>query len=152
MLIRCMFCGEETDNPRTHRRFCSGQQGAIEAEAAVEPFEAFARATDPDTSHDAAAKCNVSKLERCVLDTLERHDLAWLSTEDRALTTEQLGDDNPHVEHRDSISPRMKALERKALVEVVGKRANRSGVHAQTWGLTALGRLYLAAKREPVTV
>jgi hypothetical protein len=114
---RCAHCGADSDT-LLHILTCDGRQGAVE-----EVADAFARATDPEPSHVAAAVVDAAGLEHQVRAALA----------DGPLTTEQLADRIGVP--RDSISPRMRSLERKQQVERVGKRANRSGVRAITWGL-----------------
>jgi hypothetical protein len=94
--------------------------------------DALARRDDPDTSHAAAEVVNAGMLETRTLRTLPWGDL---TTEEVALRVGV---------PRDSISPRMRSLERKGLVVRVGKRRNVSGVLAITWGLTDLGYLTIA--------
>lgn len=133
----CWNCGGDADELE-HWRTCDGRQGRIEAAAeaetkAEETYDAWARNEDPDTSHEAAAAVNGKALEGKVCKALEAVE---------ALTTEAITERLGHP-HRDAISPRMRSLERKGFVERVGKRLNRSGVHAIAWGLTALGRTKL---------
>ncbi len=68
--------------------------------------DALARSSDPDTSKDAAARVNVSKRERQVLDALK-------SLGDKATTREIA--DRSGVELL-TVSPRLKPLEAKGLV------------------------------------
>jgi len=131
----CWSCGGDADEP-DHWRSCDGRQGRIEAEAETpesETYDAWARNDDPEPSHVAAAAVNAKALEGKVIGSLEH---------DPALTTEEITRRLGHP-HRDSISPRMRSLERKGFVERVGKRRNESGLLATAWGLTALGRTKL---------
>lgn len=73
---------------------------------------ARARATDPETSHEAAASVDTSELEALVLDTLRRHP-DGLTTKEMARVT---GED------RVTLSPRCRPLARKGLIVEAGKR------------------------------
>lgn len=127
----CFSCGGDADE-RDHWRRCDGRQGRVE-----ETYDAWARATDPDTSHVAAAVVDAAGLELRTMIVLLRGER----------TTEEIG----HCLHvpRDSISPRMRSLERKGFVERIGKRCNASGIRALTWELTNSGRERLASKKKP---
>ena len=123
----CYSCGGDAD-ALEHWRTCDGRQGIVEA---AEECDAFARTTDPETSHVAAAVVDAAALELRTLSVLPPGEL----------TTEEIGE-RLHVP-RDSVSPRMRSLERKGFVARLGKRRNASGVHAITWGLTDAGRTRL---------
>jgi len=71
--------------------------------------EAYARSTDPHTSHLAAAFVDATKLQRMVWDTL---------IENGPLTTNQIAE--IAAVPRGSITPRMKPMETKKMVERVG--------------------------------
>jgi len=134
----CWSCGGDADEPEHATKHCDGRQGQIEAteeepKADDETYDAWARADDPEPSHVAAAAVNAKALEGRVIGSLELAP---------ALTTEEITRRLGHP-HRDSISPRMRSLERKGFVERVGKRRNESGLLATAWGLTALGRTKL---------
>lgn len=75
-------------------------------------FEAYARRTDPHTSHAAAATVEVAKLEGLVLAALR----AWGPMTSREVCA-RIGRD-PW-----SISPRFKPLETKGLIEKHGTKA-----------------------------
>ena len=49
----CLFCGGNADEP-DHLLRCDGRQGHVEAVEPLVTMEAFARHTDPETSHAAA--------------------------------------------------------------------------------------------------
>lgn len=85
--------------------------------------DAFARRSDPVTSHEAAAAVEANQLEAAVLDLLRKHGV--LATIEMA----QLSGIP-----RDSLSPRMRPLERKGFVVPVGvkKIDNRRYI---TWSL-----------------
>lgn len=82
------------------------------------PAEAYARHTDPRTSHEAAEAVNASKLEAAVLAALR---------ENGPMTTVEasLKSGIPLW----SLSPRMAPLERKSLIERAGTKmsVNSSG-------------------------
>lgn len=82
---------------------------------------AVARSTDPRTSHDAAGKVDATALERIVLDTLRQYPGGLTSHEINELTKCGLV----------SISPRMKPLETRGLIERRGRRDGRT-----VWRLT----------------
>lgn len=77
------------------------------------PLRGGARRTDPPTSHAAAAKVNVTRLQRIILKTLKAHG---------PLTISEVAAANRLP--RDSLSPRMKGLvEKLELVQDTGTTA-----------------------------
>ena len=76
-------------------------------------MNAVARATDPSTSHEAAASVNATRLESIILDKLKRYPSPGATTHElaQALGLELV-----------SISPRMKPLKDKGLVCDTGFR------------------------------
>ena len=77
---------------------------------------AFARNTDPDTSHAAAASVKVALLERRVVACLREHE--------EGLNTKELCElTGIHV---NSISPRMKPLEAKGIIRRTDERRGAS--------------------------
>jgi len=76
-----------------------------------QPAESHARRTDPETSKIAAAMVNASALEAIVWNALLKHG---------RMNTRTIGDvtDLP----RDSVSPRMRPLERRGAVSDTGER------------------------------
>jgi DNA-binding MarR family transcriptional regulator len=123
----CLFCDGDASAP-DHWMHCDGRQGRAE-----ETYDAWARTTDPETSHVAAEAVNASALETKVIRALTQ----------QPYTTEEIA--NRLGLWRDTVSPRMRSLERKGLVERIGKRRNASGLHAIVWALTALGRIKVAS-------
>lgn len=82
-----------------------------------------ARRTDPESSHEAAAKVDASRLERLVWITLL--EIGTSSAEEVA--------DYLNID-KQSITPRFAPLERKGLiVKTSEKHRNRSGILVQTW-------------------
>ena len=77
-----------------------------------EEAEAWARNTDPDTSHDAANKFDATKCEAIVLASLRANPDGLTNHEVSELTGLEIG----------SVSPRMRPLVRKELVEDSGER------------------------------
>ena len=84
-------------------------------------FDAMARRTDPDTSHIAAVTVDTNRLEGYVLSILGQYSLPHNPD---GLTVREIST----LLHIDmvSISPRMKPLEKKGLVERTTKRRGRS--------------------------
>lgn len=80
------------------------------------PLFAHARASDPETSHEAAAKVNVGELEAKVLKVLRVAEGPKSSHDIAAILGAELV----------SISPRMKPLEARGLVERAGKADGRT--------------------------
>lgn len=78
--------------------------------------EAFARTSDPITSHVAASTVDATLLERLVVDALHQHPNGG-TVKEIATTL---------ARHEWSISPRMKPLERKGLVRRTDERRGRS--------------------------
>jgi DNA-binding MarR family transcriptional regulator len=76
---------------------------------------AYARRTDPQTSHDAADRVDVNRLEGIVLEAISNS---------RGLTSKEIAE----VTGLDkwSVSPRIKPLRKKNLVWDSGKRRDRS--------------------------
>jgi DNA-binding CsgD family transcriptional regulator len=89
---------------------------------------ALARNTDPGTSHAAARGVAVQERERQVLETLRRYG---------PLTTFEIA---RHLGiSRETISPRLKPLARKALVRDTGERRSSGGTkNCIVWGLVTL--------------
>jgi DNA-binding MarR family transcriptional regulator len=87
------------------------------------PGEAYARRDDPETSHEAAKKVDATKREKQAIDGLRGLGGEGNSKEIAAF----MGVD------KWSISPRMKPLEKKGLVERTEKRRGGSIV----WRLVA---------------
>lgn len=90
--------------------------------------EAFARRTDPETSHASARKLDVSRVEKQMASALGAHGPG--SSED---VTDWTG--LPLV----TVSPRLKPMERKGVVYRKGKKVNRSGRTAIVWALSSSG-------------
>lgn len=91
--------------------------------------EAWARATDPETAHQAATRergRRAAELEAVVIRALERLGEAT-SQEVADFTGERLV----------SVSPRFRPLARKGVVEERGKRRNPSGSSAIVWRIRA---------------
>jgi len=86
-------------------------------------FDAMARRTDPDTSHIAAVTVDANRLEGFVLSILGQYP--------DGLTTREIST----LLHSDmvSISPRMKPLEKKGLVERTAERRGLSGRRSIVW-------------------
>jgi len=96
--MKCANCG---------RKFCVCQS------------DAFARATDPTTSHAGAATVDVNALERMVVVSLRASGPAT-STQ----VAERIGRD------KWSISPRFAPLEAKGLIVRTGEKNGRSEIWA----------------------
>ena len=79
-------------------------------------FDAMARRTDPDTSHIAALTVDANRLEKLVLSMLDRYP--------DGLTVKEVAT-YLHID-KWSISPRMKPLEKKGLLERTAERRSRS--------------------------
>lgn len=87
---------------------------------------AYARANDPQTSHQAAASVNVSELDRKVLDSMKR--LGRFATTDEIVIESGL--------EAGSVTPRMKHLEKAKLVRRTGsKRPSRRNRPQIIWEL-----------------
>ena len=90
----------------------------------VPRLEAFARRSDPPTSKASATRVTrtVSELQSCVLAALRRHGPG---------TTEEIA----HWTGKSlvTISPRLKPLEVKGLVERFSRKVNQSGHTATVW-------------------
>jgi len=95
----------------------------------METQTAFARHSDPETSHEAAALVDTTKLENLVLLALKRHDA----------TTAELSAELKVA--RVSISPRMRPLADRGLVRDTGNR--RKGI---VWAIND-GQIPLTAPR-----
>ena len=74
--------------------------------------EAYARASDPATSHEAAERTNAARLQVAVLDALEAAPAGLTTLE----LEERLGI------QRVSISPRMRPLQRAGRIQEAGTR------------------------------
>ena len=81
-----------------------------------EYFQAFARRGDPDTSHIAASTVDANKLEKLVVSTLRQYSNGCTVKEISAILDID----------KWSISPRMKPLEEKGLVERTLERKDHS--------------------------
>jgi len=77
----CLFCGGDAGEP-DHRTRCDGRQGVVEAatfqadRAFLAEPENYARATDPATSHAAAASVTedtIRELHAAILQVLRMH-------------------------------------------------------------------------------
>ena len=79
-------------------------------------FDAMARRTDPDTSHIAALTVDANKLEKLVVSALAQYPDGCTVKEISAILDID----------KWSISPRMKPLEGKGLVERTAERRDRS--------------------------
>jgi hypothetical protein len=79
---------------------------------------ALSRSSDPGTSHEAAASLDTTRLRQIVLGTLE-------TVYPDGLTSQEIGDRAGIG--RDTISPRMKPLEKMELVERNGTRVPQGG-------------------------
>ena len=82
-------------------------------------MNAYARSSDPSTSHEAAARVDTNALEKLVVEDLIANGPA---TSTQVAT--RVGRD------KWSISPRFKPLELKDLIHRTGKKAGRSEVWA----------------------
>jgi hypothetical protein len=93
--------------------------------------EAYARSTDPDTSHEAAASVRgavANHREQMVIDSLFE-----LGPSTANEVVEHLGGGA----YYQSITPRFKPLEKKGLIRRTGeKRSNPGGRQAEIWDLT----------------
>ena len=86
---------------------------------------AYARNTDPQSSHEAASQVNVNAYEHVVLSALRAYG-DMIQTEVVAIT----GYPN------ETITPRFASLERKGLIRKTGeKRKGRSGVRCNVYTL-----------------
>jgi transcription initiation factor IIE alpha subunit len=85
---------------------------------------AFARSTDPETAHEAAAKVNMNYIGEKVVDIIVKHGPG---------TTEEFSQFSGI--RLVSISPTMVKLERAGYVVRDGKRKNPSGRNAIVWRL-----------------
>lgn len=94
--------------------------------------EAAARASDPESSQEAAAKVNAASLEWRALELLRRHAAGLTTKEMTKLDGKE----------RDSFSPRMQPLLRKGFVEMTGEKRALDGVGVRciVWRLTDKGR------------
>ena len=86
------------------------------------PFDALARRSDPDTSHVAALTVDANRLEGLVVALLERNPDGLIVKEIASLLDID----------KWSISPRMKPLEEKGLVQRTADRRDRSIVWKPT--------------------
>ena len=86
------------------------------------PFDALARRTDPATSHVAALTVDANRLEGLVVALLERNPDGLIVKEIASLLDID----------KWSISPRMKPLEEKGLVQRTADRRDRSIVWKPT--------------------
>lgn len=113
------------------------------AEYPGRPLRAYARHTDPDTSHDAAASVKHIRIsQRCVLAVLRTHS---------PLTDEELVTMYEDARRRFQVFPpqspsgirtRRAELVKQGLVEYTGtKRPLASGRMAQTWQVTHAGSI-----------
>lgn len=84
---------------------------------------ALARTTDPLTAQDAAASVNVAQLEALCLSAI-RKAADGLTSEELAKITGL-----PLV----TVSPRLRPLANKRLIQEAGKRRNQSGRSAIIW-------------------
>ncbi len=84
---------------------------------------AYARRNDPETSHEAADRVRVSRLEGICLDALLPYPKGLEVTEISDLTK---------VPDK-SVSPRMRRLVEKGLVFENGRRKNRNGFNQIVW-------------------
>lgn len=106
--------------------------------------EAYSRDTDPSTSHEAAAKVRPTRLEAEVLGVL-RESGAWLSVI-------QIGEEMDL--HPWSVSPRLRPLFRKGLVDVRKEpRVNSEGntANMQVWRAVRPGTQLLLFDDPPQT-
>jgi hypothetical protein len=84
--------------------------------------EAYARVSDPATSHAAAASVSTNAYEQTVLDTLRQYPDSTI------LEVQQItGID------MQTISPRFAPLRRKGMIVPTGKKKNVTGKAALTW-------------------
>lgn len=90
---------------------------------------AYARRTDPSTSHDAAELVQVNILERVVLRTIASNEMTMLEVTGASA--------HPYG----SITPRFRPLSQKGLIEDTGIRRPNPGStrEAIVWRLTAAG-------------
>lgn len=101
----------------------------------VRPFAAEparARATDPETSHAAAASLDATPVEAAMLRSLLGGP-ASIEEIARRTGIDQI-----------TVSPRVKPLRTKGLVRADGKIKNPSGRQAFQWALTPAGRAVVA--------
>ena len=94
---------------------------------------AYARQSDPATSHEAARRVDTTKLERMVLGGLDGHG---------PMTSKEIA--AKAGKDKWSISPRMKPLEDGGLVTRTADRRNNSMV----WKITEAGRRTLLRAEE----
>lgn len=80
-------------------------------------WHGLARNTDPQTSHDAAASVNTTRLEAIVLEAYRASP--------RGLTQDELADKLPNIP-LNTLSPRLAPLIRKGWLRVDGKRLGKS--------------------------
>ena len=85
--------------------------------------EAYARRTDPDTSHKAAREVKANQYERMVLKALKLGPATIRDIEFRTGV------------HYGTISPRFAPLVKRGYIEIIEKRGRR-----QVYGLTPEGR------------
>jgi hypothetical protein len=99
--------------------------------------DAFARSTDPWTSHVAANETDASKTERLVWDLLWATGIAMTSYEIAQATDQDDG----------SITPRMNPLERKGLVIRVGHKMGPRGKPMTLWKAVRSSPLAIAKQQ-----
>ena len=105
-----------------------------------EPEQAFARRSDPDTSHDAAAQVNPNLREWQVMDCVAEAVEGWTIKETC------IASDLPEC----SISPRFRPLIEKGMIVRGEKRQNPEGGRmAYVHRITPKGLAYLEAHPTP---
>lgn len=77
----------------------------------------LARTDDPDTSHEAAASINATRIERIVLEAFWKSPSGLIAEEVSLLTRLPLN----------TVTPRIAPLERKGYIIPTGKRKGSSG-------------------------
>lgn len=108
--------------------------------------EGFGRArhTDPQTSQDAAAQVDVNGRQKAVLDAVVAAGTAssWDVAEIIHLRT-------GGIEVPSNCSPRLRELQDKGFVKVVGKRKSPMGRSVQVYAVTGAGlEFWLKGKRD----
>jgi len=86
----------------------------VSAQLTIDDYPARARRSDPDTSHEAAARVHVGNLEAIVLAELRNGSAT------SAELAERTGID------RVAVSPRLRPLARKGLIQETALRRNGS--------------------------
>lgn len=91
--------------------------------------DAFARATDPHTSHDAAADVRLTHIEEVVFNIIKNGPITGMTKDDVHAAQNRY--------ERDSLSPRFKPLWKKGMIVEIGTRKAKSGKQQTVWIDTA---------------